>query len=132
MNSKTYSIQNVFLGLTQSLYQYLEAQYHIRDEAILGERKRLLETAGVTYQLPRLEATPFYALGKPYKDMLIPSAAREVLDAASKLNIGIYQSPFLHQARAIEAFLGENSQDIIVATGTGSGKTESFLRLCSN
>jgi Lhr-like helicase len=127
MNSKTYSIENVFLGLTQSLYQYLEAQYHIRDEAILGERKRLLETAGVTYQVPRLEATPFYALGKPYRDMLIPSAAREVLDAASKLNIGIYQSPFLHQARAIEAFLGENSQDIIVATGTGSGKTESFL-----
>ncbi len=126
-DSKTYSAQTVFQGLRRNFHQYLEAQYHIWDEALIEERRQLLETSGVSYQTPQLEATPFYVVGKSYSELSIPIAAKEILTLASKqANTGIFAAPYSHQASALEAFLGRG-EEIIVATGTGSGKTESFL-----
>lgn len=126
-NNKIYSAQNVFEGLTKSFHQYLEAQYHIWDEALINERRALFEVSGTTFQEPQLEATPFYVAGQKYQDLTIPSEAKEILTLAStRPNVGIFPEPYLHQAAALEAFLGRG-EEIIVATGTGSGKTESFL-----
>ena len=36
-------------------------------------------------------------------------------------------SPYVHQNRAYERLVGEDPQSTLVATGTGSGKTECFL-----
>ena len=124
---KTYSARTVFEGMKQKLHQYLEAQYHIWDESLIVDRVRLLEKEGVTFQEPRLEATPFYVPGNPYDELRIPEAAKAVLNIACAQNItGIPKTPYLHQAESLETFLGED-REIIVATGTGSGKTESFL-----
>jgi ATP-dependent helicase YprA (DUF1998 family) len=125
--SKIYSARTVFEGLKRTFHQYLEAQYHVWDEGLIAERKRLLDQPGVVFQAPMLEATPFYVRGNPYQDLSIPVAAREILTLASKRpNVGIYAEPYQHQTAALEAFLGRD-EEIIVATGTGSGKTESFL-----
>jgi ATP-dependent helicase YprA (DUF1998 family) len=127
LETKIYSARTVFEGLKKTFHQYLEAQYHIWDEGLIAERRRLLERPGVSFQEPQLEATPFYANGKPYDQLFIPRAAQEILTlASSRPNIGIYTEPYVHQAAALEAFLGRR-EDIIVATGTGSGKTECFL-----
>lgn len=126
-DKKIYSAQSVFQGLTKTFHQYLEAQYHIWDEALIGERRELLEKIGVTYQEPQLEATPFYVTGKPYTTLSIPDAAKDILAVAStQPNTGIFPEPYTHQGAALEMFLGQG-KEIIVATGTGSGKTESFL-----
>jgi ATP-dependent helicase YprA (DUF1998 family) len=126
-SKELYSAGSVFEGLKRTFHQYLEAQYHIWDEGIIAERRQLLESPGVSYQLPYLEATPFYAVGEHYSRLLIPSAAQEVLGlAAGRPNSGIPRIPYLHQSQALEAFLGRD-EELIVATGTGSGKTESFL-----
>ena len=125
--SKIYSARNVFEGLKKTFHQYLEAQYHIWDEGLIAERQRLLNQPGVCFQDPRLEATPSYTIGKPYHQLHIPQPAREILTLASnRPNVGIYPEPYLHQADALETFLG-GDEEIIVTTGTGSGKTESFL-----
>lgn len=126
-NTKIYSARTVFEGLKKTFHQYLEAQYHIWDEGLIGERRRLLDKEGVTFQEPYLEATPFYVSGKSYRELMIPRPAQEILTLASgRPNVGIYSEPYTHQAAAIEAFLGHD-EEIIVATGTGSGKTECFL-----
>lgn len=126
-DTKIYSAQSVFEGLTKSFHQYLEAQYHIWDEALIAERRQLLDKGGVSYQEPQLEATPFYAMGKGYAQLSIPETAKALLTlASSRPNVGIFKEPYSHQASALEAFLGRG-EEIIVATGTGSGKTESFL-----
>ncbi|WP_261316118.1 DEAD/DEAH box helicase [Burkholderia dolosa] len=59
--------------------------------------------------------------------MQIPAAAKAVLELAAKhAGTGIPERPYKHQADALESFLGRG-EEIIVATGTGSGKTECFL-----
>ncbi len=124
---KTYSARAVFEGMKRKLHQYLEAQYHIWDEGLIGDRVRLLEKEGGTFQEPRLEATPFYMPGKAYGELHIPEAAKTVLNTARAHKItGIPETPYQHQAESLEIFVGED-REIIVATGTGSGKTESFL-----
>lgn len=124
---KTYSARAVFDGMKGTLHRYLEAQYHIWDEGLIEGRKRLLESEGITFQEPRIEATPFYAAGGPYSKLHIPAAAKTVLELAAKhAGTGIPDRPYKHQADALELFLGRR-EEIIVATGTGSGKTECFL-----
>lgn len=113
--------------LTESLRSYLEAQYHIRNEATIQERRQLLEEAGAVCQIPYVESTPVYELGAAYSALDLPAAVKDVLTALAQQKIGIFPRPYLHQARALELFFATQSRDLIVATGTGSGKTESFL-----
>ncbi|QGT82214.1 DEAD/DEAH box helicase [Pseudomonas coronafaciens] len=126
MTNNSYSVQSVHKTLLDTFHQYLSAQYHIWDEWLISERKRILEEVGNTYQLPRLEATPQYAQGKDYSQLAIPSEARAILQcAATDPSTGIPERAYTHQTKAVEQFF--TGKDLIVATGTGSGKTESFL-----
>jgi ATP-dependent helicase YprA (DUF1998 family) len=122
-----YSTRAVFEGLKKKFHQYLEAQYHIWDEGLIEGRSHLLHSEGITFQEPRLEATPFYVSGDSYDKLNIPAPAKKVLELASRIRgTGIPETPYSHQTQSIEAFLGQG-REIIVATGTGSGKTECFL-----
>lgn len=127
MKASTYSVQSVHEGLLTNFHQYLRAQYHIWDEALIAERDRILLEPAVTNQHPYLEATPVYAAGESYSHLGLSAAATHVLErAASNPSTGIPVRPYAHQGEALTYGAGER-QDLIVATGTGSGKTESFL-----
>src|SRR5690348_9020793 len=121
--SSDYGVHATVRRLTESLRSYLEAQYHIRDEGLIRERRRLLEEPGAVAQEPFVESTPVYELGRPYADLQIPNAAKNALSELATLNLGLYDRPYVHQASALEAFFGGAPADLIVATGTGSGKT---------
>ena len=125
--SSDHGVHATVRRLTEGLRSYLEAQYHIRDEGLIRERRRLLEEPGAVAQEPFVESTPVYELGRPYSELEIPDAAKAVLAKLASLGLGLYARPYVHQAAALEAFFGSNPADLIVATGTGSGKTESFL-----
>jgi ATP-dependent helicase YprA (DUF1998 family) len=121
------TIQAAIEGLRDDLRGYLEAAYHVRDESVLRERKLLLTNDVTIAQRPYLEATPAYSLAKEYSDIELPQSTRDVLTELAKIpESGIYPKPYLHQAHALTAFLAQN-QDVLAATGTGSGKTEIFL-----
>lgn len=126
---QNYGAEHIVRSLRETLQGYLEAQYHVRHESLIEERRRLFEEAGVIYQRPFVEATPVYEFGEPYTSLSMPEAARTLLSGLSELsdpNVGVYSRPYVHQSRALEAFLGSR-KDLVIATGTGSGKTESFL-----
>lgn len=126
MTVSVYSVHAVHRALRETFHQYLSAQYHIWDEWLISERDRIFGEIGNTFQEPRLEATPQYAEGKPYSDLSIPEEAIAILRcAAAQGSTGIPKVAYSHQCRAVEHFV--SGMDLIVATGTGSGKTESFL-----
>jgi Lhr-like helicase len=112
------------------LRRYLEAQYHIRNSALIEERRALLDEPGGISQRPFIEVTPSYALAGSFSDLKAPATVTELLQelAGWKPGIGVYP-PYRHQADALEHFFakGNESDDLVVATGTGSGKTETFL-----
>lgn len=112
------------------LRRYLEAQYHIRNTALIEERRLLLEEPGGISQSPFIEVTPSYALAGQFSDLKAPAPVTEFFQELTTWvpGIGVYP-PYRHQADALEQFFakGDVSDDLVVATGTGSGKTETFL-----
>src|SRR6478736_6663814 len=112
------------------LRRYIEAQYHIRDSGLIRERESLLLEPGTIAQLPYVEATPSYEVSGNFKIDEIPALIGNLLDELSALknpSIGVFP-PYHHQADALKLFFGDHDdgQDLVVATGTGSGKTETF------
>jgi ATP-dependent helicase YprA (DUF1998 family) len=112
------------------LRRYLEAQYHIRNSALIEERRILLDEPGGISQRPFIEVTPSYAVAGDFTNLRVPTPVAGLLQelASWKPGIGVYP-PYRHQADALEYFFanGTASNDLVVATGTGSGKTETFL-----
>lgn len=121
-----HGVHRTVFRLTESLRSYIEAQYHIRNESLIGERRLLLEEPGAVSQVPFVESTPVYELGAPYAALDLPQPVKDYLTELAALEVGLYARPYVHQATALESFFARGA-DLIVATGTGSGKTETFL-----
>lgn len=106
---------------------YLESAFPLRYPAMNRERRRILDASGVLSQPPLIEPMPLY-----------PSSGLSLADASAKLpgyedlrylGAGLFEDDVLlhtHQWDSLEQCLVSN-KDIVVTTGTGSGKTECFL-----
>ena len=114
-----------------ALRDYIEATYHVSDPRIVEQRSRLLDEPGVIAQQPYLESTPRYVTGPDFGSLSLPQAADEILQLMSRPKkeggLGLlHDPPYDHQAIAIRKAVLED-RSLVVTTGTGSGKTESFL-----
>lgn len=123
-----YTINNAANRLHKKLSEYIDTQYPISEPSIQRKRTSLLQKPGVLSTEPFIEATPVYEPGLTFDEMDIPDISKNLMKRLSTLepSVGVFPKPYLHQQRAMEAFLQED-KDIIVSTGTGSGKTEAFL-----
>jgi ATP-dependent helicase YprA (DUF1998 family) len=123
----TLDVPTLALELRVQLQRDIEAQYPVRHASVVAERHALLETPGVIAQEPFIESTPGYIPGSAYSHIALPPPIPESLEKlASVLRPTIPSLLYRHQAEALEAFLGKD-RDLVVVTGTGSGKTETFL-----
>ena len=125
------TIQQSIEHLHGALRDYIEATYHISARSLIDRRKALLGVPGVIHQVPYLESTPRYETGKRFSELngLAP-AALQVFEALSQaqgdLPKLIYDPPYKHQSESVQGSLIDR-RNIVIMTGTGSGKTESFL-----
>jgi ATP-dependent helicase YprA (DUF1998 family) len=126
----TATIQQTIDELRQTLIRYIEATYHIGHPHYIKQRQALLKELGGIYQAPYLESTPRYENSQPYAKINdLPEAALEALRTLSDPSKGkpvIYAKPYTHQLEALKRTLNEG-RNLMIMTGTGSGKTESFL-----
>ncbi|MCS7085687.1 MAG: DEAD/DEAH box helicase, partial [Bacteroidia bacterium] len=101
---------------------------------ILNEREKLIKRDGLSYRFPWLELMPEYASSGVYaKDLddelksLIPDdAARKAFAEFAGFGFNFDRYPLYdHQLEALKNALA--GKHVVVTSGTGSGKTESFL-----
>ena len=125
------TIQETIEQLHGALSDYIEATYHISARSLIAQRKILLDKPAVIHQFPYLESTPRYETGEDFASMEgLPQAALEAYLAVSEpegdlLRI-VHNPPYTHQADAIRGCL-ISGKNLVIMTGTGSGKTEAFL-----
>lgn len=125
------TIHETIKRLHASLAEYIEATYHISAPSLVAQRQELLGTTEVIHQVPYLESTPRYETGQRFEEMEgLPEAALDAFALLAKADGDLprllYNPPYKHQSEAIENTL-IHGKNLVVMTGTGSGKTESFL-----
>jgi len=104
---------------------YIETSFLVRDPALKARIGQLIDTEKLLWQ----EA--FVSLARPFRSggSLSELVAEGVLGPRiTRANWG-FDAVFAHQAAATRRLSGasERGQNTVVATGTGSGKTEAFL-----
>ena len=125
------TIQESIEQLHGALCDYIEATYHISAPSLIRQRKELLNRPGLVYQVPYIESTPRYKTGDKLSEMKgLPTAALEAFQVVSRragdLPQIVFDPPYRHQTDAIRGSLIDR-KNLVIMTGTGSGKTESFL-----
>lgn len=131
----------VFEELRDTYFRYLDSPFDLRYPDLIAERRRLLDVDGRLYRRPLLEPVPAYrSSGETFPEavhsLLAPTwPASAVADAAEFVSRGLFpitlpnglrRELYTHQRQVIEEAV-VNRSDVVVTTGTGSGKTECFL-----
>lgn len=118
-----------FEHVKESFIRYLETQYRIAHLLVYRERAKLLREPGVVSQVPFIESTPAFPLGRKLADLeqKHPDVVPEGLAELIAHGVPVDRFPlYKHQEEALLASVGERP-NLLVATGTGSGKTEAIL-----
>ena len=112
--------------LRTELENYIKSQYFGKSPLLLSALSNHIDDEGLLYQKPFIESSPAYVtVQNGIETASIEPWMKEYFLQLAAENIGVFPSPFAHQISALEAAIrGEN---LFVATGTGSGKTECFM-----
>ncbi|WP_261720067.1 DEAD/DEAH box helicase [Streptomyces sp. FZ201] len=113
------------LLISDTYRRYLRSLLPLREPRLAEALAQAVDTSPLLTKGPLLEATPAYAQGATLDELI----AEGVLDPAFRALTGpalpADRPLYRHQEQALrKAVAGRN---LVVATGTGSGKTESFL-----
>ena len=109
-----------------ALRTYITSTYHISNPILVDLRDELLGRTGAISQDPYLESTARYSTTRRYAELRLPASVVELLNDLGDRKV-LFDPPYDHQAQALELALNAPFRDLVVTTGTGSGKTESFL-----
>ncbi|MFK4100420.1 DEAD/DEAH box helicase [Streptomyces sp. NPDC019531] len=111
--------------ISDTYRRYLRSLLPLREPRLAEALAHAIDTSPLLTKGPLLEATPAYAPGATLDELIgegvLDPAFRQLTGPALPADRPLYR----HQEQALrKAVAGRN---LVVATGTGSGKTESFL-----
>jgi len=99
--------------LQQGLADYIKTTFPMTNPSFQGSLEKMLATKDSVFH------EPYVALRLPFRTTeRIP----DIFEA-----IHPKYNPYVHQQKAFERLTGEDGRSALIATGTGSGKTECFL-----
>lgn len=106
----------------QDFIRYLLTAYPIKDTALREKLEAQLNQPGIVWQHPYVEGSQPYQVGASLAELVEARILHPAITTLFPINRRLYQ----HQQAAIAAVV-QQQENIVVATGTGSGKTECFL-----
>lgn len=105
---------------------YIETTFFIDDKYYMGEFKERLKNKGHFSKGPYIDFIDSFKTGKNLSELIeegiVSKEFKKVFKSNEKL---LYRNLYKHQEKALRE--GNNNKNLVVTTGTGSGKTESFL-----
>lgn len=111
--------------ISDSYRRYLRSLLPLRDRGLADALEEQISSSPLLTKGPLLEATPPYRTGATPRQLVAEGVLSPSFAAPGGPAIHLDRPLYLHQEQAIrKARAGRN---LVVATGTGSGKTESFL-----
>lgn len=123
-------------SLRETYLRYLITTFGLKNDKLAEQFRGLARNSEGLFRGPILEATPKYRQDQSLLELLLeenpilseqflefaPGLSEDKVDRALKMERKLYT----HQSKAIRKIVGQN-RNVVVATGTGSGKTECFL-----
>jgi len=131
----------IFEDLRDTYFRYLDSPFDLRYPDLVAERRTLLDADGRLYRRPLIEPVPAYQLcGQTFvqaaQALLGPSWPQStVADLSAFVSQGLFpptlpngqpRELYTHQREVFRESVVQG-HDVVVTTGTGSGKTECFL-----
>ena len=115
--------------------KYYDTQYWLRDQKLLAERRSLLVKTGRLLADVILEPVLTYEATESYPELIAElKLDQKIAQVVGSSLFGKFTKPgqdiFLrkHVSDALKAYFGSSEEkNVVVTSGTGSGKTESFL-----
>lgn len=99
--------------LEKGIGDYIETTFPMTNAPFKGSLRKLLQEKGAVFH------EPYLAARLPFRTAEAMPTCFEAVHPA--------HLPYVHQQKAFERLTGDAGQSTLIATGTGSGKTECFL-----
>ncbi len=113
--------------LTRDSYlRYLKTAFPIQDDDLRRQFWQALGQPDLLVKGPLLEATPEFVKGCSIKQLVEQGVLENRFADLCGYGLPYDRSLYLHQEQAIRK-LCQGKRNIVISTGTGSGKTETFL-----
>ncbi|HUG61266.1 MAG TPA: DEAD/DEAH box helicase, partial [Methylomirabilota bacterium] len=111
--------------LAATYRRYLKTVFPLRDEALRRQFSVAVETQDAVVTGPLLEASPPFRPGRSIRRLVTDGVLHPGFLGMGADDLPLDRPLYLHQDDAIGKVLA--GRNVVVATGTGSGKTESVL-----
>lgn len=122
-------MESTYEALRQKMLQYIKTIYLGKNHALREVCAEELEEPLCLSQYPYIEANPAYKVEESgifnIDDSILPMEMKAFYRYMVDHKLGVFENPYVHQAKALSGYY--SGQDLLVATGTGSGKTECFM-----
>ncbi|MBN8208917.1 DEAD/DEAH box helicase [Bacillus sp. NTK071] len=112
-------------NIEKTYKRYLMTAFHMNNSNFTRQFSKLLSEKDKFVKGPYLEITAPYQTGNSIEDLVAEGILSPGMKTLSQEDLPMDRPLYIHQEKAIRKS-GER-RNFVVATGTGSGKTESFL-----
>ena len=113
-------------SIKQAYLRYLTTTFPLSDAALAEQFRQQLGEEDHFVKGPFLETTPPFQTGHSLNDLIDEGVLAGSFQEIQSEGLPLDRSLYVHQEQAIRK-ITTNRRHLVVATGTGSGKTESFL-----